>query len=114
MCFIADDHLPYCTRASCMAGTPTAVPYLVDRETNTWTIRLRSVPTRQKNATLGAARAAATRDRLPRPAPPPPTAPLVSIRLPVVRVPYEASDVLLVLVLSLHTRHVLRYPPQTT
>lgn len=61
MCFIADDHLPCCTRASCMAGTPTAVPYLVDRETNTWTIRLRSVPTRQKNATLGAARAAATR-----------------------------------------------------
>jgi hypothetical protein len=53
-----------------------------------------------------------------RPAPPPPTASLVSIRLPVVRasayVPYEASDVLLVLVLSLHTRHVLRYPPQTT
>jgi len=82
MCFIADDHLPYCTRASCMAGTPTAVPYLVDRETNTWTIRLRSVPTRQKNATLGAARAAATRDRLPargRAAPPPPTVPRYSI-----------------------------------
>ena len=38
----------------------------------------------------------------------------IDTTIPVVRVPYEASDVLLVLVLSLHTRHVLRYPPQTT